>query len=199
MCGEREGGLRWGRSRQVTLERREGGGLGMRFHKILPEAKSSSRCTNVVVWIHKVWGEEKCAKVPFSHWGETGECYFNKDPSAQFRAWIRRLNFHTFHIPKRTFAVSLHLSFLAILLHFLLQLLLLFGRAVLLFARLPATLPVQKEMIVTFFLTRYSWKIKHESHESSTRTGSLAKWKVRKTIVGHYSKQQTNSSKKKKG
>lgn len=101
------GGLRWGRSRQVTLWGVERGwGLGMRFHKILPEAESSSRCTNVVVWIHKVWGEEKCAKVPFSHWGETGECYFKKDPSALFRAWIRRLNFHTFHIPKG------HLQFL---------------------------------------------------------------------------------------
>lgn len=72
------GRLRWGRSRQGTLRGERGWGLDMRFHQILPEAKSSSRCTNVVVWIPKVWGEEKCAKVPFSHWGERGKCYFKK-------------------------------------------------------------------------------------------------------------------------
>lgn len=92
-------GLRWGRSRQGTLQGERGWGLDMRFHKILPEAESSSRCTNGVR-IAKVWGEEKCAKVPFSHWGQTGKGYFKKDPSALLRPWIRRPNFHTFHIPK---------------------------------------------------------------------------------------------------
>lgn len=51
----------------------------------------------------------------------------------------------------RTFALSLHLSFLAVLLHFLLQLLLLLGWAVLLLARLPASLPVQKERLELSF------------------------------------------------
>lgn len=78
--GEGVGRGRWGKSIQGTLWGEREWGSDMRFHKILPEGESSSRCTNVVVWIHKVWGGEKCAKVPFSHWGETGKCYFKKRP-----------------------------------------------------------------------------------------------------------------------
>lgn len=45
----------------------------------------------------------------------------------------------------RMFAVSLHLCFLAVLLHLLLQFLLLLRRPVLLLTRLPASLPVKKD------------------------------------------------------
>lgn len=48
----------------------------------------------------------------------------------------------TFHIPGGRLAVSLHLCFLAVLLHLLLQLFLLLRGAVLLLTRLPASLPV---------------------------------------------------------
>lgn len=127
----------------------------MQFHKILPEAESSSRCTNVVVWIPKVWGEEKCAKVPFSHWKEMQRRDFKTGRSVQTPNPNVELSYLSHS--HRTFALSLHLSFLAVLLHFLLQLLLLLGWAVLLLARLPASLPVQKERLELLF---YSWLLK---------------------------------------
>lgn len=91
-------------------------------------------------------GEEKCAKVPCSHFLEREDC--EKTPLLE-REWLFESLFRhkgvfvsTFHIPKGWFAVSLHLSFLAVLLHFLLQLFLLLRGAALLFTSLPASLPV---------------------------------------------------------
>lgn len=55
----------------------------------------------------------------------------------------------TFRIAvSRTVAVSLHLSFLAVFLHFLLQLFLLLGGPALLLAGLPASLPVSIKTVV---------------------------------------------------
>lgn len=125
-----------------------GGCLDMLFCKILPEAKS------VFIPIYnfspKNRGEEKCAKVPCSHWKENIErkCYLKENDFVNLYLYIdwKCLVVYLSH-SQRMFAVSLHLSFLAILLHFLLELFLLLRRSVLLLTCLPASLPVSNKRL----------------------------------------------------
>lgn len=127
------------------------------FSKILPETKSklsSSQCTLFPPpSLPKDRGEEKCAKVPRSHW--KGKI---KNVLLIFSVQLLYVNLFmcmakmfcsTFRIAvSRTVAVSLHLSFLAVFLHFLLQLFLLLGRPALLLTGLPASLPVSIKTVV---------------------------------------------------
>lgn len=96
--------------RESFKGREKGWGLDMRFHKILPEAESSFRCTNVVV-VESPKSEVRrnVQKFHFLTEGRQENAVFKKKtlhPSAVFRPWIRMLNFHTFHIPEG------HLQFL---------------------------------------------------------------------------------------
>lgn len=123
--------------------------LDMLFSKILPEAKSvfipMYNCCCCFFNFPKNRGEEKCAKVPCSHWKEKIErkCYLTENDFINLylhTEWKRSVVYLSHS--QRMFAVSLHLRFLAILLHFLLQFFLLLRRPVLLLTRLPASLPV---------------------------------------------------------
>lgn len=93
-------------------------------------------------------GEEKCAKVPCSHCKKRWKENVIEKKEMFCSSFIQQCDgfrFSTFHIPKGWLLFLLHLSFLAILLHFLLQFFLFLWRAVLLFPGLPASLPVKNK------------------------------------------------------
>lgn len=126
------------------------GGRLLDFSKILPETKSkrsSSQCTlvffppmsevkrNVQKVLVPLQGRKRKRKSDINYW----KCYFRR--TSHCCASVR-VCFPNLSHSQRMVPVSLHLSFLAVLLHFLLQFLLLLRRAVLLLAGLPAPLPL---------------------------------------------------------